>query len=640
MRGTAGGYSPHIDGLRAVAVIAVVLFHAFPVLLPGGFVGVDVFFVISGFLISSILCREFALTTSAGLRVIAQFYSRRIRRIFPALLVVLSTCFALGYCLLLPSSFARLSLQIAASSGFFLNYVLSGNVGYFGGEVAANPLVHLWSLSVEEQFYLIWPLLIWASARSRVRILPVAVFFGALSYFWNLHRNTASAESAYYLLQTRAWELAVGAVLADLKPRLDGALEAIGFGPRRLMEWGLSFFAVIGLLLIGAGFRFIKGDPFYPDEWALLPTIGTGLVILAGKKAWVNGRLLSLPALVGVGLISYPLYLWHWPLLSFLHIAFPEYDTVLPRASLILVALGLAWIVYHSIEIPIRRQPRGWSRPLMLAAAMGSVACLGIISLEMKGLPSRFPKLIQEISDYQYPYSKSWKEGTCFLDPDQEATDFKDDPSDIKAGRPMMLVWGDSHAAALSPGIRKIYGTAFNIVQRTAAGVPPLLGHDIKGHGNSRSLNEKILEEVQREHPRIVVLDANWPDCPWQEIERTVKAVKDAGVSHVFVVGPVPQWTAGLPQQLCNIALRHPKRRIPDRLDTGYLLEPVRIDPLLRSLAERSGAEYLSPCSILHAEGGFLVRLGDSADSLTTFDYGHLTAKGATYVVSHFPKLD
>jgi peptidoglycan/LPS O-acetylase OafA/YrhL len=633
------GYSPHIDGLRAVAVAAVIVFHAFPSLLPGGFVGVDVFFVISGFLISSILYREFSDRGSSGLRVIGNFYARRIRRIFPALIVVLLACYVLGYYLLLPSGLSQLSLRITASAGFFLNLILSRDVGYFKGEAASNPLIHLWSLSVEEQFYVIWPLAIWIASRCRARFLPVAVFFGAASYFWNGHRITSSAESAFFLLQTRVWDVSVGAVVADLYPRLNEAFSDLGCAAGRWRSVSSNALSLAGLCLLGLGFWLIRGDPFYPDHWALLPTLGTALVICSGADAWVNRHLLSRPSLVGVGLISYPLYLWHWPLLSYVHLAFPDEETVRIKIALVCGALGLAWLTYRFVENPIRHRHKSWIQPFLLLATMAAVANVGLYTYRQRGIPSRFPRIVQEASDLHYPYARLWREGTNFLDPNQEGLDFKDDPRDFAEDRPTLYLWGDSHAAALYPGFRACYGKVLNIIQRTTAGVPPMLGVDVKGRPARRAINEFILASVKKERPKYVVLAGNWPDCKWEDLGKTIRAIKEVGVPHVIIVGPVPEWTAGLPQQICNFAIRHPSQPVPMRLNSGLQKEPIRIDPLLRAIAEQSGAEYVSPCAILGSNEGYLVRLGDSADSLTTFDYGHLTETGAIYVVSHFPKL-
>jgi len=628
-------YSPHVDGLRAVAVAAVVVFHAFPRLLPGGFVGVDVFFVISGFLISSILYREFEKPGGRGLRVIGAFYNRRIRRIFPALIVVLAACYLLGFRYLVPSGLSQLSLRLAAAAGFFLNVLLARDVGYFNNDAASNPLLHLWSLSVEEQFYIAWPLALWAASRLRVRFLPAAVFLGACSYFWNLHRVTFQAESSFFLIQTRVWELSLGAVVADLFPQIDGALGGKG----RWRAVASNALSLLGLALLGLGIFMIRGNPFYPDAWALLPTAGTAMVICSGEAAWINRHLLSTRLLVGVGLISYPLYLWHWPLLSFAHIASTEEVTDLLRIALVIAAVGLAWLTYRFVETPIRRGRGGFLPSVLLLAAMAVIANVGLYSYWQKGIPGRFPRIIQELWDYHYAFPVQWREGRNFLDWEQPPTYFGDDPQDLSKDKPTLYLWGDSHAAGLFPGFRAVYGDRLNIRQRTAAATPPILGLTTEKWNERSAVNRYVLEEIKRERPKYVVLEANWVVYDISGLGATLRAVKASGVEHVILVGTVPEWAGGLPQQLCNFVVRHPTAPIPTRLSSGYTKEPLLIDGVLRALAEQSGAEYVSPCAILGSSEGFLIRVGDTGDSLIEFDYGHLTVKGSAYLVAQFPRI-
>ncbi len=331
MNGTRLSYQPHIDGLRGIAVIAVVSFHAFPTVVPGGFLGVDVFFVISGFLISTILYGDFSRHGASGASVVGNFYSRRVRRIFPSLVVVLAAVLLAGYILLLPSELVRLSKSIILSACFGLNIFLAGATDYFGADSQSNPLLHLWSLGVEEQFYLIWPLIIWMMLRSRVRLLPFTVFLAAGSFFLNAHKYESDLVRAFYLPQTRLWELLVGAIAAAVTkcPSENGTsgtratvLFPSGYKWRggSIRPWVSNFLTLVGCALIGVSLRVIRSDMGLPNGWSLLPTLGTALVVCSGGIGWLNRRILSNRILVWIGLISYPLYLWHSPLLSYLRI--------------------------------------------------------------------------------------------------------------------------------------------------------------------------------------------------------------------------------------------------------------------------------------------------------------------------------
>lgn len=239
-------YRPHIDGLRAIAVLGVVGFHAFPSVVPGGFVGVDVFFVISGFLISGILFSDFAVAGSTGGQVIRNFYARRIRRIFPALIVVLLAVFVFGFITLLPQELRDLSRRLVGAAGFCSNFQSAGETSYFAQGPLSNPFLHLWSLAVEEQFYLLWPLVVWLLVRSKTRALPVVVFLAACSYFWNASKPQDSIDAAFFLPQMRMWELLMGAIAALISRPISPASERENPGARSISEGRGSHWGAIG----------------------------------------------------------------------------------------------------------------------------------------------------------------------------------------------------------------------------------------------------------------------------------------------------------------------------------------------------------------------------------------------------------
>lgn len=629
-------YRPHIDGLRAVAVIAVICFHAFPGVLGGGFTGVDIFFVISGFLISSILFREFGPVGAGGIGVIRDFYGRRIRRIFPSLILVLLACYAMGYLLLPPGEFTRLSHQVTASAFFYQNILLSRDAGYFDSSSSSNPLLHLWSLGIEEQFYLVWPLVVWIALRFRLGMLRTALFLGACSFLWNAQKPVGSIAGDFYLPQMRMWELLVGAVAALAEPAekgADGSAPGICAG-----RWSGNFLSAAGLLMIAAALVFIRSEAGYPNMGALLPTFGTAFVVLSSGDSWVNRRILSQPVLVWIGLISYPLYLWHWPLLTYVLIGTDHPESGPAKGIAVIAATVLAWLTYRLVEQPVRRGSKGPRVALVLAGSMAAVAFLGIYSERAKGFPSRFPALLRGFEAYNNDPSDAWRKGSYFLMPEQDETKFKVDPDEVSYGKPTMFLWGDSHAAALYPGLKARYGRDYNIVQRTAAGTPPLVETGFPP-GVGRQISRYVLAMIRRSRPEYVILQARWDTGEFGDLADTIGALKAAGVSHIVLVGPVPQWDVSLPQQLYNYARRHRSEPVPTRMTMGESAAPMEVDHLMAPFAERQGIEYVSPCKILGNEEGFLVRTGDDPDSLTTYDYGHLSVKGSEYVVDHFPRL-
>ncbi|HEY3858787.1 MAG TPA: acyltransferase, partial [Gammaproteobacteria bacterium] len=320
-------YRPDIDGLRALAVLAVLGFHAFPQAVGGGFIGVDVFFVISGFLISSILFANFEHQsfTYSG------FYSRRIRRIFPALVVVLTAVFVAGWFLLLPGEYRQLGRYMAAGSGFVSNLLSWHEAGYFDNASDTKPLLHLWSLGVEEQFYILWPLLIGICWKYRFNFLAVTLLVAAASFGVNIYCATHYPDADFYSPLSRFWELMLGGALAYVTLHRPALLPKSG-----------NLLAVLGLVMIAAGLRFIRADDAFPGWWALLPAVGTLLLMTAPTTAWINRHLLSNRPMVGIGLISYPLYLWHLPLLAMARIMYLDTPPAWISAVLLLTSFVLA----------------------------------------------------------------------------------------------------------------------------------------------------------------------------------------------------------------------------------------------------------------------------------------------------------
>lgn len=367
-------YRPDIDGLRAIAVVSVVVFHAFPSLVHGGFVGVDIFFVISGYLISKHIWEELA----TGKFSIKTFYARRVRRIFPALSIVLLACLVMGWVILTPAEYEQLGKHVVAGALFLSNIVLWKEAGYFDNAADTKPLLHLWSLGIEEQFYIVWPLFLaffWRYSR-HFGWAMLCILGASLAYSMAVVRHDVVAD--FYSPLTRFWELALGAGLAywaSHKPALSEM-------HRSLISWlGLS-------LILGAAFIIEKTYSF-PGAWALLPTVGAACLIFAGEGAWVNRHLLSLRLFVWIGLISYPLYLWHWPLLSFARIMESGTPSVDIRFWLVAASVVLAWLTYKLLERPVRSRPRSRNIVLMLCLSMFLLGAAGLTVKKKDGFKTR-----------------------------------------------------------------------------------------------------------------------------------------------------------------------------------------------------------------------------------------------------------
>ena len=459
-------YRPDIDGLRAIAVLLVVVSHAFPFSLKGGFIGVDIFFVISGFLISTIIFDNLTRGTFS----FGEFYYRRIRRIFPALLLVLVASYALGWIALFADEFRQLGKHTAGGAGFVANFVLLKESGYFDNSASTKPLLHLWTLGVEEQFYIVWPLLLWLAWKPRLNLLAVTVVVAAISFYLTVSKVRGEPVTVFYSPQTRFWELMAGSILAYLtlyRPSAVGNV-ARAFSQRltsmvhaslaKVDETKLrDILSFLGMALIVIGLVTISPKRLFPGWWALLPVAGTVLVISAGAHAWFNKTILSNRILVWVGLISYPLYLWHWPLLSFARILEGDLPAPGMRITLVATSVALAWATFKFVELPIRRGTYRGAKAPALFVLMLVVGCVGYATYKLNGLPSRsWVKHNAEVNaEFVGPMWKYTKNDICLNRyPFEEAAGYpwwfcmasKDE-------KPTLLILGNSYANGAYAGL-------------------------------------------------------------------------------------------------------------------------------------------------------------------------------------------
>jgi peptidoglycan/LPS O-acetylase OafA/YrhL len=604
-------YRSDIDGLRAIAVMLVVNFHGFPDAMPGGFIGVDIFFVISGFLITGIIARElgnrrFSLIT---------FYNRRIRRIFPALIVVLCAVLVLGWLWMLPAPYAALSRDVAASAAFAANIALLLQSGYFDIESAKKPLLHLWSLGIEEQFYLFWPLILMLAARLRLSLVGVAATIGVASFVLNVVLIGSDPVETFYLPFTRAWELLVGAVLACAWHRIDQGEAASN---RR---------AVAGLVLIAVALASLNVHRAFPGWWALLPVAG-GALLLSAPAAWINRVWLSSLPMVWIGLISYPLYLWHWPLLVMFAIIKFEPLTLIDRELILLAGALLAWGTYYFIERPFRFGRPGPYKAASLAGAMALVAIAGVVVFQGRGFDFRLPGEIRAMADVPVQTAQ-WRVHQCLLDLSHE-TEFAADCID-RDRRPLVFVWGDSTAGALMPGLLKAEEKrGFGIAQFTASSCVPIINIEIPSAPGCRENNDRVLMLAAKLQPDIVLLHGTWEKY-FDHAAETVAALKQRTQARVVVLGPVPFWKRGLPNEVLRYWLLH-HSLIPLRSAEAEARPDV--DNRLRNAVVPVGAEFISARDALCNAEGCLARLGKQASDLAASDVGHLTEKASEFLIA------
>ncbi len=452
-------YRPDIDGLRAVAILSVVAFHTFPRWIKGGFIGVDIFFVISGFLISTIIFE----TLERGTFSLLEFYARRIKRIFPALLFVLIASFSFGWFALLANEYAQLAKHVAAGSRFISNFALWNEAGYFDNSIETKPLMHLWSLGIEEQFYIVWPLFLWFSWKRYFNFLTITLLLTIGSFYLNVKGINKDAVATFYSPQTRFWELLCGSLLAWGTLYKKGALVMIH---TKFDAWLASamhheksaansevlsnIFSSLGLLLLAYGFWRINNGLSFPGQWAVVPVLGSALIIFAGPISWLNRTILSNKVMIWFGLISFPLYLWHWPLLSFARIIEGDVQSHHLRIAVLVLSVVLAWLTYRLIECPIRLGKHGKTTVSALVALMTIVGYVGHSVHQREGLPSRpalrgIPSIGGSLEDDPHLHSECMK-----------MYGLSDKIRYCKVSsqnKPNIAIIGDSHAAALFQAI-------------------------------------------------------------------------------------------------------------------------------------------------------------------------------------------
>lgn len=513
-------YRPEIDGLRAVSVVLVMLFHAKIDGVGGGFIGVDVFFVISGFLITSLIVTDI----SKGTFSFTDFWVRRARRILPAVFVVIVFSLVLGWSILLPGDYRLLGQSAAAQAVFGSNFLFWNISGYFGPDAESLPLLHTWSLAVEEQFYLLFPPLIFGLSIAVKRLRFWSILFGAMiSFVVSVRLAEGSPDAAFYLLPSRAWELGVGALLALwLFEHPAGATKI----PRAVNE----FASAIGIaMILFAAFTYDTGTLF-PGFAGLLPVGGAALIIWSntGTKT-LTGNALSLKPFVFVGLISYSLYLWHWPLLVFT--LYPTGNSELPPVALggvLVLSVGASYLTWRFIEQPFRKRRVLVSNRVLLGGAATSIAVIGGLGLFIQidnsstqppsataattgavDAPTTVAATPEFVSEGRPPRELACLRDANELPPITGIADFCLYGSGLQT--PSFVLWGDSHADVLITAMDSLADR--NGITGLHAGYtscPPFLGITRPNRASCGDFNDSVVRVMKENGIETVILAARW----------------------------------------------------------------------------------------------------------------------------------
>ncbi|MCB1522197.1 MAG: acyltransferase [Hyphomicrobiaceae bacterium] len=644
MKASSHSYRPDIDGLRAVAIVPVVLYHANFAAFPGGFVGVDVFFVISGFLITSIVAAEI----DSGTFTLSGFYERRIRRLMPTLFAVLVATLAAGFFLMTPTDFASLNKSASQTLLFVSNFHFARLGGYFDQPLELAPLLHTWSLAVEEQFYIVWPPLLWALTRylnSWRSAIIVAFFLLSLALAVLFVANEEAA--AFYWPHVRAWELLAGAALA------------LGMVPRSSNRLVTDAASLAGLAMIAITiFAYSEQIPF-PGIGAIPPVVGAALLIWSSMdRMSIGGRLLSFQPFVFIGLISYALYLWHWPLFSLFRGVYGREPDMTEVWSMIALSVVLATLCWHFLEKPIRRRKGGISAPTIFKTAAAGAVALGAFAIageKTLGFIGRFPPQMQS-----YTREAASKHDGIVCKKGDVCLLHKGSP-----GAHGILVWGDSHAGALVPVFEKLgreRDATVYLVWLPAC--PPLL--DVKTDKTRKrtvacaTLNDAAHTLIKSEKLDDVVMVARWnaylspimdagvaelrrkvyvtdPQSKEQSIaenhavirralDRTTKAIRAAG-AQAWVMTTVPDALVNVPNMLARAMMRgEDPKRVPPIDKTWHHERSNLMFKIARDLDQRGLARTLDPSTYMCSPDGCAMQIDGRP---LYYDDDHLSTYGA-----------
>lgn len=645
-------YRPDIDGLRAVAVLAVVFYHLDLLPLPGGYLGVDIFFVISGYLITSIILRELKNGTFS----LANFWARRIRRILPALSVVLATSAIVAYWLsLLPSDFASFGKSLFAQSIFLSNFFFMRNDNYFADSADSMPLLHTWSLSVEEQFYLIFPILLIFLYKIGKRHIATALGLIALaSFILNIYLSVVNPDQifslinpsfwgearnfdiSFYLLPARAWELLVGALAALATFKISGL--------------SARFLSILGLVSIMTGLIIGDASLGVPGWVALLPVLGTVAIILANKEhVTLVAKLLSYGPLVWIGLISYSLYLWHWPVYVFAkHYFLIEVLTVTQKVSLLLTSVGLAYITYELVEVPFIKK-KDWSLFKTYAFGISLITLSIVISiLIFKSYIANPTKtesallITESINSYG-----GERLSRCVTDV------FKTESEPCLLGAKdstniSVMLWGDSHAVSILPALdtyleeQGVTGIAF-----VSHGCLPLIDVvNIKNSNQCTQVKSAALHFIENQQPKNILLIARWQNykdsltvSKSNSAEVTLKSlltstINFASSSSVFILQQVPfqseydeekQYSFynrnDLPLTLNSVAVSKAEHLLKQSVERAIIGEA----------STASNATLIDPTELLCDD--LFCSIQSGTDKILYRDASHLSTDGASFII-------
>ena len=609
-----------IDGLRTFAVLPIIAFHfgILPRLSSGGFVGVDVFFVISGYLITKIINADINNETYR----ISEFYNRRMRRIFPALFTVFFACILVAFFFSFPSEGKVIGGSIISSIFFVSNIYFYSHSGYFDKNMETNPILHTWSLSVEEQFYILFPLILYLIRnlrdKSKIRILFSIALLSFLSCVWMVRFHP---QAAFFLVQFRAWEL------------LTGSLLAVHAVPKLIHQWQAELTGVCGIALIVGSTVLINYNTPFPGVAALAPCLGAAAVIHSGSATTtLTSRLLAFSPIRFIGLISYSLYLWHWPLIVFYRL-FVDEPGKIEKGGLVAACFLLATLSWKYVEQPFRTRPYRLNTHRTLLAGGAVMLSASVAAAVLSPLIEKvwtYPDRAKDVLSYEKVDFGHMRVEKCFLissalissSSHDNEFHYRDECLATKPGPMNFLILGDSYAAHLWPGFQAYYPSV-NFLQATVGGCIPIIGAATEDPLCSGMMKYITGEFLPRTHLDGIILSARWRADDVQGAIKTAQALLPYA-DRVILLGPIVEYDQALPRILARAIASH--RSEAKRADIHRLAVTQDVDRRFAAALQDGPIEYIS---VYRALCDPACEIWARKDVPLQFDEGHLTREGS-----------
>jgi len=621
---TSKNYRSDIDGLRGIAILWVLLYHAFPTIFSGGFVGVDVFFVISGFVISRIILDDLEQNRFS----FKKFYAARVRRIFPSLIAVCAFTLVIA-CVFLP--FNQLS-QLASQQFFatlFLGNFFTKNQGYFDDNSQIQPFLHLWSLAVEQQFYLLFPPLIFLAWCKRITPLIVMLLIFALSVFASIIYSNSN--SAFFLTQFRICEIMLGGLLVCFEKNKN--LEK--FRSKNLTYFGLA--AIILALFV------IDKYTAFPSLFSLLPTLGCAAIIWSANQ----NKIIANRYLVGLGLISYPLYLWHWPLITLAKLIYGIYLPSYALLFLLVLSILLAWLTFEFIEKPFRFGKKITHKILILSLGLVAVSSASLMVFMHSELSKNFSeqkKFLRNFKDETHNYTEKFFGFNCDFRNRKDLSQKVDNAilaieescykTDLTKTKKLFL-WGDCNAQQLRYGLQKNLPPEWQIMQvASSACDPEIIENGDENFDYCKRSNHFALQQIKESKPDVVII-AQYQNHSFDDAKKIAKELKSVGISKILFLGATPHWQISMPDLMITKFANQTSQRSQKYFDKSAIAK----NEFLRKKFAANNLNYIDVLSQFCNDEGCLVLIDDWP---TAFDNYHLTAVASDCLVRNLiiPKLE